>query len=88
MYIPWSDEIVKRCPPVLLMEWTDGEPCAEPMRLERWGHRGKPGCEIDAIGIAIDFQYVSTSPPTSRVTPWKGVIIFTSKSTSVFQLEK
>lgn len=34
------------------------------------------GRGTSVAGIAVDFQYVSTAPPTSRVTPENGVIIF------------
>lgn len=38
-------------------------------------------CEEPLYGVANDFQYVSTAPPISRVTPSKGAIVLTSKET-------
>ena len=32
-------------------------------------------------GLAIDFQYVSTAPPISSVTPLNGVMMFTQNKT-------
>jgi hypothetical protein len=73
--------MVREFPADATTDWIDGEVPAESVDREDLGNR-KAGCEgAPGIVTAIDFQYVSTAPPTSSVTPLKGVTMFISKVT-------
>ncbi len=76
------DEIVMGC------AWGDtiiGDPVGDSWAEPNWRVRDNRGVAIFAAGAvwgtAKDFQYVSTAPPISSVTPSKGVIMLISKET-------
>ena len=59
-----------------------GESCAEPNCRARDNRGVAVFAAAGAVwGTARDFQYVSTAPPISSVTPSKGVIMLISKET-------
>jgi hypothetical protein len=71
---------VNACAAELASEWLDGEVCADPKVNEV--HRDEICLEVTLEGgMAGDFQYVSTSPPTSSVTPSNGETMLTSQRT-------
>lgn len=82
MYWPVMDEIVSACPPGATAE-TEGEVVADSEDSEDKDGRGVRSGGTES-GIAIDFQYVSTAPPISSVTPLNGRITLISKSTYIW----
>lgn len=75
------DEIVSACPPPATAD-ADGEVAVELSESDESGGRGVRSGGAES-GIAIDFQYVSTAPPISSVTPLNGRMTLISKSTWV-----
>ena len=73
--------MVREFPADATTDCIEGEVPVESVGREDLDNR-KTGCEtILGIATAMDFQYVSTAPPTSSVTPLKGVMMLTSKVT-------
>ena len=78
-----TDECVSECPEATASVGFAGDVCAEPSVLPCCGGRGDKSLALlpPGTGIASDFQYVSTAPPISNLTPLKGDMILTSKET-------
>ena len=68
------------CPADPLMEYARGDTFADAKERNGCPMREADFCEVEK-GVARDFQYVSTAPPISSVTPRNGVIIVTSNET-------
>ena len=66
--------------PTVAIECVAGDVCVDPMARDDGAKRGviSLAAGVDT-GLAMDFQYVSTAPPISSVTPLNGVMMFTLK---------
>ena len=73
---------MSECPDATVVERFDGDVCADVIdRVDGWDLDGTSLDDGVGTGVANDFQYVSTAPPISNVTPRKGVMMFTSNAT-------
>ena len=80
--MPETDECVREWLPTVAIECVAGDVVAEPIERAGGAKRGVISFAAGVFaGLAIDFQYVSTAPPISNVTPLKGVTTFTVNET-------
>ena len=79
-YSPISEVNTIVCPIDPLIEYVEGEVLADANDRNGCPIREADFCDVGK-GVAKDFQYVSTAPPISSVTPRNGVTILTSKET-------